>query len=339
MTTNKKLNTFFNNIGNNAIKNEETSIGIVEELTIQNLANNLKSNGSTIYTLLGVKNASGITSEMRGLDSVSKLTEKRKILVNKLIFPQSDLKHLIEEEKSETPKAKTKVEKKEVKQDKAKIVELDYASSKSELTIKNNAIRTTANNVVFPFVFLASQDVANYSFEKNKVKINTRNLSKEVCKSVFGFNKDNADVGFMYCNFSMLVKLAKAHLTKVELQVDRKASEEIEELESAVKEISTGKFDDTKAKNIVSSICIMLDKLDNEKAFSEILQIENHILQLDQYGMAKYELTNNVRKQSGNSKNYDLIGSVAVEFDHSKTFEAKSFEDLETQFNKTFAIK
>ena len=58
MTTNKKLNTFFNNIGNNAIKNEETSIGIVEELTIQNLAKNLKSNGSTIYTLLGVKNAS-----------------------------------------------------------------------------------------------------------------------------------------------------------------------------------------------------------------------------------------------------------------------------------------
>jgi len=177
MTTNKKLNTFFNNIGNNAIKNEETSIGIVEELTIQNLANNLKSNGSTIYTLLGVKNASAITSEMRGLDSVSKITEKRKILVNKLIFPQSDLKHLIEEEKLATPKTKTKVEKKEVKQDKAKIVELDYASSKSELTIKNNAIRTTANNVVFPFVFLASQDIANYSFEKNKVKINTRNLS------------------------------------------------------------------------------------------------------------------------------------------------------------------
>ena len=156
---------------------------------------------------------------------------------------------------------------------------------------------------------------------------------------MFGFNKDNADVGFMYCNFSMLVKLAKAHLTKVELQVDRKVSEEIEELESAVKEISTGKFDDTKAKNIVSSILIMLDKLDNEKAFSEILQVENHILQLTEYGMAKYELTNNVRKQSGNSKNYDLIGSVAVEFDHSKTFEVKSFEDLETQFNKTFAIK
>lgn len=94
---------------------------------------------------------------------------------------------------------------------------------------------------------------------KNKVKINTRNLSKEVCKSVFGFNKDNADVGFMYCNFSMLVKLAKAHLTKVELQVDRKVSEEIEELESAVKEISTGKFDDTKAKTLfqVFALCLI----------------------------------------------------------------------------------
>ena len=141
----------------------------------------------------------------------------------------------------------------------------------------------------------------------------------------------------MYCNFSMLVKLAKAHLTKVELQVDRKASEEIEELESAVKEISTGKFDDTKAKNIVSSICVMLDKLDNEKAFSEILQIENHILQLNEYGMAKFELTNNVRKQSGNK--LDLIGSIAVEFDHSKDFKVNTFEELEIQFNKTFAIK
>ena len=51
MTTNKKLNTFFNIIGNNAIKNEETSIGIVEELTIQNLANNLKSNGSDVIAV------------------------------------------------------------------------------------------------------------------------------------------------------------------------------------------------------------------------------------------------------------------------------------------------
>ena len=45
---------------------------------------------------------------------------------------------------------------------------------------------------------------------------------------------------------------------------------EIEELESAVKEISTGKFDDTKAKNIVSSICIMLDKLDLKKYIRDV---------------------------------------------------------------------
>ena len=31
-----KLNTHFNSIGNNALKNAETSVGIIEELTLQN---------------------------------------------------------------------------------------------------------------------------------------------------------------------------------------------------------------------------------------------------------------------------------------------------------------
>ena len=187
--------------------------------------------------------------------------------------------------------------------------------------------------------FLASQDVKNYAFVNGTVKINTRNLTKDVCSSVFGFNKEKADVGFMYCNLTMLIKLSKAVLFKVELQDQTKAGETAEELENAVDEMSKGELDETKEKNIVSSITSMLNYLDKNNGFDGILQIENHIFTLDNYGQAKQELTNNVRKQTNNAKNYDLIGSVAVEFNHSKDFKVNTFDELETQFNKTFAIK
>ena len=216
---------------------------------------------------------------------------------------------------------------------------MDNAYNKSNISIKNNAIRTTANNVVFPFAFLASQDVKNYAFENGKVKINTRNLTKAVCQNVFGFNKEKADVGFMYCNLTMIIKLAKAVLFNVKILQSTETTEATEELENAVDEISKGKFDETKEKNIVSSISSMLDYLDKNKGFDGILQVENHIFSLEEYGQAKQDLTNNVRKQTKNAKNYDIIGSVAVEYNHSKDFKVNTFDELETQFNKTFAIK
>ena len=229
-----KLNTHFNSIGNNTLKNAETSIGIIEELTLQNSKGNLKVKGNSIYTLLGVKNGQGIISQLKSYKSLNELTTERKKVVNKLILPKAELNHLVEVEKTATPKTKTKKEKKETTAEKKQVVEMDNAYNKSNISIKNNAIRTTANNVVFPFAFLASQDVKNYVFENGKVKINTRNLTKDVCSSVFGFNKEKADVGFMYCNLTMLIKLAKAVLFKVELQDQTKADETAEELENAI---------------------------------------------------------------------------------------------------------
>ena len=337
MTNN--LNKHFNSIGNNAVKNEETSIGIIEELTIQNNKGLLKVNGNSIYTLLGVKNGQGIISQLNGYNSLNELTNERKKIVNKLILPKADLKHLVVEEtpKAETPKAKTKKEKKETTEEKKQVVEMDNAYNKSNISIKNNAIRTTANNVVFPFAFLASQDVKNYAFENGKVKINTRNLTKAVCQNVFGFNKEKADVGFMYCNLTMLIKLSKAVLFKVELQDQTKANETAEEIENATDEITKGKFDNTKEKNIVRTIATLLDYLDKNKAFDGLLQIENHIYTLEEYGLAKEEMANNVRKQG--QKKLELFGSYAVEFDYTKEFTANTFNELETQFNKHFAIK
>ena len=334
-----KLNTHFNSIGNNAVENEKTSIGIIEELTMQNNKGILKVNNNSIYTLLGVKNGQGIISQLKGYNSLNELTIERKKIVNKLILPKADLRNLVIEEtpKKATPKTKTKKEKKETTAEKKQVVEMDNAYNKSNISIKNNAIRTTANNVVFPFAFLASQDVKNYVFENGKVKINTRNLTKDVCSSVFGFNKDKAEVGFMYCNLTMLIKLSKAVLFKVELQDQTKADETAEELENAIDEISKGKFDETKEKNIVKSICSMLDYLDINSGFDGLLQIENHIFTLEEYGQAKETMANNVRKQG--QKKLELFGNFAVEFDHRKEFNANTFGELETQFNKHFAIK
>jgi hypothetical protein len=221
---------------------------------------------------------------------------------------------------------------------------MDNAFNKSNESVKNNAIKTTANNVVFPFIFLASQDVKNYAFENGKVKINTRNLAKKVCQEVFGFNKEKADVGFMYCNLTMLTKLAKAVLFSVKIIDTTTTTETAEELEDAVAEINKGDLDETKAKNIVKTISSMLDYLDKQGqsalcGFDAILQIENHIFKLEEYGQAKAELTNNVRKQTNNSKNYTIIGSYACEFNHTKDLEVNTFDELESKFNKTFAIK
>ena len=79
-----KLNEHFNSIGNNILKNAETSIGIIEELTLQNSKGNFKVKGNSVYTLLGVKNGQGIISQLKGIKVLNELTIQRKKTVNKL---------------------------------------------------------------------------------------------------------------------------------------------------------------------------------------------------------------------------------------------------------------
>ena len=338
-TMTNKLNVHFNSIGNNILKNAETSISIIEEMTLQNSKGNFKIKGNSVYTLLGVKNGAGIISQLKGIKSLNALTIERKKIVNKLILPKAELNHLVEVEKTATPKpkAKTKKEKKETTAEKKQNVEQDYALNKSNISVKNNAIRTTANNVVFPFIFLASQDSKNYAFENGKIKINTRNLAKKICQEVFGFNKDKADVGFMYCNLALLVKLSKSVLFAVEIMQSVETTETAEELENAVDEISKGELDETKEKNIVSSITSMLNYLDTRSGFNGLFQIEKHIYKLEEYGQYKAELVNNVRRQG--QKKLDVFGTFAVEYDHRIEVPAKTFDEFEENFNKRFAIK
>lgn len=336
--TKNKLNTLFNNIGDNAVNNENTSVNLIEEYINLHNDNKLKVNNTGIYLLLSAKNNAGIKATIKGKKTVNELTELRKTVVNKLILPIADFKNLVETENSN----ETKVEKNLKKAEKKQNVESDYAVKKSDESIKNNTIRTTANNITYPILFLLSQDKSNYKFDKNRVKINIMSLEKNVVQSVFGFDKTKIETEgkyFLSANLTMLIKLSKADLFAVEVSKSIATETENENVDVATDESVKGEFTESKDKQILKSVITFLDYLDKNKAFNSLLQIENHIFTLDNYGHKKNAITENVRKQSNNKNNYDLYGSVAVEFNHSKDFNVNNFDELETQFNKTFAIK
>ena len=328
-----KLNTLFHSIGDNTLNNEKTSISIIEEYLKLNSAKKLNVNGSSIFTLIVAKNSAGIVSELRGQQKVEDYHTIRKNIVDKILLKLANLNNLISVEK----KPKTKLAKSKVKEENQSSVEIDFSVNKSDTNIKNNAMRNTANNVCFPIVFLLSQSNESYAFEKNRVRINIKPLSKEIVKTVFGFNKDKADINSMFCNLTMLIKLAKVSLYNVKVLRSIKDTEETEEAEEAVSDLVSGEYSEEKAKNIVNGIVSMLGFLDKNKSFDSILQIENHIQTLELYGQAKFDMTNNVRKQL--KKSIELFGSASVEFNQIKDLKANTFSELETEFNKRYALK
>ena len=137
----------------------------------------------------------------------------------------------------------------------------------------------------------------------------------------------------------MLIKLSKADLFSVKITSAENNKTENENVDVATDESVKGEFNESKNKQILKSVITFLDYLDKNKAFNSLLQIENHIFTLDNYGHKKNDITENVRGQTKGSKNYDLYGSVAVEFNHSKDFKVNSIDQLEAEFNKVFAIK
>ena len=248
-----KLNKLYNSIGDNELNNQKTTMSLVEEHLKLFNESKLKVDTYSLFSILGAKNGQGIKAEFKSYDQLAPITARRKAIVDKLLLPLADFKQLVEVETAK-PKAKTKTEKKKGKEEKKQIVELDYAVNKSNEAIKKNVIRTTANNIVFPIFFLASQDKSNYTFKDNKVKVNIKNLSVEVVKSVFGFNKDKAEVNAMQCNLALLTKLAKADLLAVEVNRGQAEVEETENLEDAVEDTTKSEFSEEKANYIVKGI-------------------------------------------------------------------------------------
>ena len=184
--TKNKLNTLFNNIGDNAVNNENTSLDIIKEYLNLHNDNKLKVNNTGIYLLLKTKNNVGIKSTIKGIEKLNEITDLRKKVVNKLILPLANFSNLVETETEN----ETKVEKIKKKKENQAKPETDYAVKKSDESIKNNTIRTTANNITIPLLFLISQDKNNYKFEDNKLYINIMAIEKNVVQSVFGFNKE-----------------------------------------------------------------------------------------------------------------------------------------------------
>ena len=332
---NNKLNKLYNSIGDNELNNQKTTMSLVDEHLKLFNENKLKVDTYSLLSILGVKNGQGIKAELKSYKQLSFITAKRKAIVDKLLLPIADFKKLVEVETAK-PKAKTKTEKKKGKEEKKQIVELDYAVNKSNEAIKKNVIRTTANNIVLPICFLASQDKSNYTFKDNKVKVNIKNLSVEVVKSVFGFNKDKADVNSMECNLALLTKLAKSDLLNVQVNKGQAEVEEVENLEDAVEDTTKSEFSEEKANNIVKGISAMLKYLDDNESFDHILQIQNYISDLENYGFETESIVETLRKQSNNTINKDLYGCWVA--DNSTKLTANTMAELKKQFANKYKI-
>ena len=330
-----KLHKLFNSIGTNTLNNEQTSIEIIEEYIKLNNTDKLKVNNKSIYLMLGATNGSSILSRLKGYQKLDEYNQVRKKVVNGVILPIAKFNNLVEVDK----KPKTKKEKKDNKEDKQQIVEEDFVANKSDKNISDNAIRNTANNIVYSILFLITQDKKAYSFEKKRVHINIANIEKNVVKSVFGFNKDKVKSSDLWlaCNLTLLNKLAKNVLFNVKVLRSIKDTENTEDTEQAISEILESEYSEDKGKTMVGNIVKMLDYLDTNKYFDGIIQVSNHIDTLQEYGQKIFDLQNDVRKQGKN--NYDLKGTWACEYNHYKEIKANTFEQLESEYNKLLAIK
>ena len=354
MTTNK-ANKLFNEIGNNTLNNEKTSVGLIENYVDLNLENKFKVGTYSIYTALGVKNNAGIMSELRGQDTLVKLQARRKVIVDKLILPIADLKNLVESDEK-----KTNLQKKKAKAENKTNVEIDAVANKSDEKIKANAIRTTANDITYPILFLCSLDKSNFRFKNNRVSINVMILpifktkvsgtddqpsikELDVCKSIFGFDKtkvgvENGAKMFIECNFSVLKKLAQKMLFNVKVQRSIETENELNDLEETTEEITKSEYSLDKADQMVASIKSQLTYLDNNKSLDGILQIENHIRQLDNYGRKAELLVEALRKQSKNTINKDIYGSWVVDNATSVLLEGNTIKAIEDNFRKKFKV-
>ena len=352
MTINK-ANKLFNEIGNNTLNNEKTSVGIIEHYTTLNLENKFKVGTFSIYTALGVKNNAGIMSELRGQDTLVKLQARRKVIVDKLILPIADLKNLVESNEK-----KTNLQKKKTKAENKTNVEIDAVANKSDGKIKANAIRTTANDITYPILFLCSLDKSNFRFKNNRVSINVMILpifkvkisgtydepnikELDVCKSVFGFDKSKVGVEqgqkmFVECNFSVLKKLSQKMLFNVKVQRTIEEQNQVEDLEETTEEITKSEYSEDKAEQMVSSIKSQLTYLDNNNSLDGILQIENHIRELKNYGEKLENIVEPLRKQSKINK--DLYGSWVVDNATSVVLEGNTIKAIEDNFRKKFKV-
>ena len=75
---------------------------------------------------------------------------------------------------------------------------------------------------------------------------------------------------------------------------------------------------------------------DKNEGFDYILQVQNHISNLENYGYETENIVEALRKQTNNSVNKDLYGCWVA--DNSIKLNAKTMEELRKQFNSKFKV-
>jgi len=336
----KQLNTMLTSIGNNTIQNEITSMGIVQRNNELFQAGNFKYNNYSINTIFGIKAPNQILTETRGFETVDKINHMRKTLVEKIILPLANFKELVESEKSKP----TKLEKKKNKESNKAKPEPDHTIKKSDAKVRANAIRTGANRVLYPSLFIMSLDKSNYKFDKKVVRINLFCLKNEIVKSIFGLDTDNlkkatdSKVYFVDCNFTLLEKLTQKYMFNVKVERSIATTEEAEDLEDVTEEATSGEFTPEKAQAMADSIKKQLTYLDDNEALDVILQVENHVRTLTNYGNTVEEIVETGRKQSKGGIVKDIYGCWIVNNESSVELKANTIEELKTKFFKKFNI-
>ena len=337
----KQLNTMLTSIGNNHIQNEVTSMGIVQRNNELFHKGNFKYNNDSVYSMLGIKAPNQILTETRGFLNVDRINTERKRLVDRIILPLANFKNLVESDKSKA----TKLDKKKTKEDNKAKPEPDHTVKKSDDKIRANAIRTTANRVLYPSLFIMTLDKSNYKFDKKIVRINVFCLKNEIVKSIFGVDNDNlkkanpdGKVYFMDCNFSLLEKLTQKYMFNVTVERGITATEDSEDLEVVTEDLTKGEYTPEKAQAMSDSIKKQLTYLDDNNGLDAILQVENHLRTLTNYGNTLEEIVETGRKQSKNSILKDIYGSWVVDNASSVELKSNSIEELKSKFNKQFKI-
>ena len=337
----KQLNTMLTSIGNNHIQNEVTSMGIVQRNNELFHKGNFKYGNDSVYSMLGIKAPNQILTETRGFLNVDRINTERKRLVDRIILPLANFKNLVESDKSKA----SKLDKKKTKEDNKAKPEPDHTVKKSDDKIRANAIRTTANRVLYPSLFIMTLDKSNYKFDKKIVRINVFCLKNEIVKSIFGVDNGNlkkanpdGKVYFMDCNFTLLEKLTQKYMFKVEVTRGTEASEDSEDLEVVTEDLTKGQYTPEKAQAMSDSIKKQLTYLDDNNGLDAILQIENHLRTLTNYGNTLEEIVETGRKQSKNSILKDIYGSWVVDNASSVELKSNTIEELKSKFNKQFKI-
>ena len=336
----KQLNTMLTSIGNNTIQNEVTSMGIVQRNNELFQGGNFKYNNDSIYSMIGIKSPNAILTHTRGFETVDRINMERKRLVDRIILPLANFKNLVETDKEKA----TKLDKKKTKEKNKSKPEPDHTIKKSDERIRANAIRTTANRVMYPSLFIMSLDKSNYKFDKKVVRINLFCLKNEIVKSIFGLDNDNlkkatdSKVYFVDCNFTLLEKLTQKYMFKIEINRTVTSNEEAEDLEATTDEVTSGEYTPEKAQTMAESIKKQLTYLDDNVGLDAILQVENHLRGLTNYGNRLEELVDTLRNQSKNGIVKDIYGCQVVDNASSVEFKANTIEDLTSKFNKHFKI-